>query len=264
MGILNLTPDSFSDGGKYATVPAAVARATQMCEDGAAIIDVGGESTRPDAAPIDLATERERVMPVIERLVALGMCVSIDTQKPALMREALGAGASIINDVNALQAADAINAVLHFNAGICLMHRQGLPSTMQLAPHYVNIVDEVAGFLRERVGACEQAGVAANRIVIDPGFGFGKTVAHNFQLLRALNQITEIVGKPLLAGFSRKSSLGAITGRAEHERVVASAAAALLAVSHGAEIVRVHDVAETADALKVWAAMETLGLPTTP
>lgn len=261
MGILNVTPDSFSDGGKYATVATAVARATQMRDEGADIIDVGGESTRPNARLVDLATERARVLPVVARLVALGFCVSIDTQKPALMAEALGAGAAIVNDVNALQNENAIESVLRFNAGICLMHRQGSPITMQLAPRYTNIVDEVAAFLRERVAACERAGIAANRIVIDPGFGFGKTVEHNFQLLAGLASVIELAGRPLLAGISRKASLGVITGRVEHQRVAASAAAALLAVSNGAAIVRVHDVAETSDALKVWAAMQTLGKP---
>ena len=232
-----------------------------MRDEGADIIDVGGESTRPNAPAIDLETERARVLPIIEQLVALGMCVSVDTQKPALMLDAMRAGAAIVNDVNALQSSNAIDAVLRFNAGICLMHRQGSPATMQVAPSYTNIVEEVAAFLRARVDACEQAGIAANRIVIDPGFGFGKTVEHNFQLLAALKTIIDMVGKPLLAGISRKSSLGAITGRIEHERVAASVAAALLAVSNGAAIVRVHDVAETADALKVWAAMQTLGTP---
>jgi dihydropteroate synthase len=259
MGILNVTPDSFSDGGKYATVATAVARAQQLRDEGADIIDVGGESTRPNAQAVDIDTERARVMPVIERLAAIGLCVSIDTQKPALMHEALCVGASIVNDVNALQAQNAIDAVLRFNAGICLMHRKGSPSTMQIAPAYENIVEEVAFFLRTRVAACERAGIATSRIVIDPGFGFGKTVEHNFQLLRRLKELADMVGKPLLAGISRKASLGAVTGRAEHERVAASTAAALLAVSHGAMIVRVHDVAETVDALKVWGALETLG-----
>ena len=259
MGILNVTPDSFADGGKYSSVDIAVAHAIKMRDDGADIIDVGGESTRPDAQAVDLETERQRIMPIVDRLVALNICVSVDTQKPALMAEALQAGASIINDVDALQSDGAIEALCRSNAGVCLMHRKGSPATMQLAPQYADVVDEVTAFLLARVGACEQAGIAANRIVIDPGFGFAKTVEHNFQLLAKLGTIIDIVGKPLLSGISRKSSLGAITGRAAGERMPASIAAALLAVSEGATIVRVHDVAETVDALKVWTAVQTLG-----
>jgi len=213
MGILNVTPDSFYDGGRYADVASAVAHARQMAADGADIVDVGGESTRPGATPVSEAEELRRVVPVIEALVSAGIIVSADTRRPAVMRAAIAAGAAMINDVGALSAAGALQAVAPTNAAICLMHMRGEPASMQQAPQYDDVVREVREFLRARARACEEAGIAGSRIVVDPGFGFGKTLAHNLALLRALPEIVAI-GYPVLAGLSRKSSLAAITGRA--------------------------------------------------
>lgn len=254
MGILNVTPDSFSDGGRYADPARALDRARQMLFDGADIVDVGGESTRPGAAPVDEASEIARVVPVIEALVLEGALVSVDTMKPGVMRAAIGAGAAIVNDVRALMEPDAIEAVAATGAGVCLMHMRGTPATMQSGPEYVDVVAEVRDFLVARAQACERAGIARDRIVVDPGFGFGKTLAHNLDLLARLGAIAA-AGYPVLAGLSRKSMLGAITGRPEGEREAASVAAALLAVERGAAIVRVHDVRGTVDALAVWRAM---------
>ena len=253
MGILNVTPDSFSDGGRYAGLAQALDRARAMLADGADVVDVGGESTRPGAAPVDEATELARVVPVIEALAREGALVSVDTTKPGVMRAAIGAGAAIVNDVGALGAPGAIEAVAGSGVAVCLMHMRGTPATMQSAPEYADVVAEVRGFLKTRARACEAAGIARDRIVVDPGFGFGKTLAHNLDLLARLDEIAAS-GYPVLAGLSRKSMLGAITGRPEGERMAASVAAALSAVQRGAAIVRVHDVRETVDALAVWRA----------
>ncbi len=254
MGIVNVTPDSFSDGGKFFARDQALAHARQMMTEGAAIIDIGGESTRPGATAATLQQELDRVMPVLEILVREGAIVSVDTQKSEVMREAIRLGAAMINDVNALQAVGAIEACAAANVAVCLMHKQGAPASMQQAPHYSDVVTEVRDFLQSRVLACEAAAIARDRIVIDPGFGFGKTVAHNFTLLRELNALAQL-GFPVLAGFSRKSSLGAVTGREVGERLPASLATALIAAQNGAKILRVHDVKETVDVLKVWHAV---------
>ena len=253
MGIVNITPDSFSDGGKFLGRDAAIAHANRLIAEGADIIDLGGESTRPGARAATLQEELDRVMPVLEALVPSGVPVSIDTQKPEVMREAIRLGAAMINDVNALQAEGAIAACAAGDVGICLMHKQGTPENMQQNPRYTDVVGEVRAFLQQRIAACEKAGIAANRIAIDPGFGFGKSIEHNFTLLRELKSLAA-TGYPVLAGFSRKSSLGAVTGRVPEDRLAASIAAALIAAQNGAAIVRVHDVKETVDALKVWRA----------
>jgi dihydropteroate synthase len=254
MGIVNVTPDSFSDGGHHATTTPAIAHALQLIEDGADILDIGGESTRPGAAAVSVGEELDRVLPVIEGLRGVAIPISIDTFKPEVMRAALAAGASMVNDINALQEAGALEAVAAGDAAVCLMHKQGTPQTMQQQPQYQDAVAEVSAFLRERLVATMAAGVARDRIVIDPGFGFGKTVEHNLNLLRELETFCAL-GVPLLAGLSRKSMLGAVTGRDVNERLAASVAAALLAVQRGAAIVRVHDVRETVDALKLWQAI---------
>ena len=254
MGVVNVTPDSFSDAGEFATTRAALARAHQLIEEGADILDIGGESTRPGSGGVALEEERRRVLPVLERLAAGAVPVSVDTQKPQLMREAIAAGAAMINDINALQAPEALDVVAASNVAVCLMHKQGTPAAMQLSPRYDDVVTEVLKFLADRVQAGRAAGIAADRLVIDPGFGFGKTLEHNLELFRALGRFAD-TGVTLLAGLSRKSMLGRITGREVHERVFASVAAALMAVEKGARIVRVHDVAATRDALAVRAAV---------
>lgn len=253
MGIVNVTPDSFSDGGKFLGREQSVEYARKLIEDGADIVDIGGESTRPGAAAAGLQEELDRVMPVLEAMRDSGVPVSIDTQKTAVMKAAIAAGATMINDVNALQAEGAVAACASSNIAVCLMHKQGTPQTMQQNPVYVDVVSEVKAFLLDRANACQYAGIAANRIVVDPGFGFGKTVEHNFTLLRELSSLAEC-GYAVLAGYSRKSALGAITGRAVEERLAASLAAALIAVQNGATILRVHDVRETVDVLKIWMA----------
>lgn len=258
MGIVNVTPDSFSDGGHFASTAAAIAHARQLIDDGADILDIGGESTRPGAALVSEQQELDRVLPVIEGLCGISVPISIDTYKPKVMRAALAAGATMVNDINALQTDGALGAVANSDAAVCLMHKQGTPETMQQRPAYQNVVDEVRAFLRERVAAVEAAGIARERIVIDPGFGFGKTLAHNLDLLRELQTFCA-AGVPVLAGLSRKSMLGAITGRDVDERLAASVAAALLAVQRGAAIVRVHDVRETVDVLKIWSAVRGSG-----
>jgi dihydropteroate synthase len=259
MGIVNITPDSFSDGGKFLSRDRAIAHARELIAAGADIIDIGGESTRPGADAVSLADELERVLPVLEALVEDGVPISVDTQKPEVMVAAIRAGASMINDVNALQAEGAVEALVqpgaHSKIAICLMHKQGSPLTMQVLPRYEDVVDEVHDFLLARASACEAAGIARERIVIDPGFGFGKTVEHNFALLRGIPRLVQ-AGYPVLAGFSRKASLGAITGRPVEQRLAASLAVALLAAQAGARIIRVHDVAETVDVLKVLTAHE--------
>jgi dihydropteroate synthase len=253
MGIVNVTPDSFSDGGRHFRFEAALGHAHRLIEEGADLLDIGGESTRPGAAEVSIGDEAGRVLPLVEALRATGVPLSVDTSKPEVMRVALAAGAAVINDVRALQAPGALDAVRGSDCGLVLMHMQGTPRTMQADPHYDDVVREVGEFLQARVAAAVDAGVAADRIVVDPGFGFGKSRAHNFRLLRELNVLAGL-GRPLLAGLSRKSMLGAVTGRAVEDRQAASLAAALLAVERGARIVRVHEVAATRDALRVWEA----------
>ena len=254
MGIVNVTPDSFSDGGLHLQHDAALIHAQQLIADGADIIDIGGESTRPGAKPVGIQEELDRVLPVIEGLRGAPVPVSIDTFKPEVMQAAIAAGAQMVNDINALQDAAAMNAVASANVAVCLMHKQGDPLTMQQQPNYQDVVTEVSAFLRERIAASEAAGIRRDRIAIDPGFGFGKTLAHNLTLLCELNKLTEL-DVPIMAGLSRKSMLGAVTGRDVGERLPASIAAALIAVQRGANVVRVHDVGATIDALKVWNAV---------
>jgi dihydropteroate synthase len=255
MGVLNVTPDSFSDGGRFLDPSAALDHARKMLDDGAAIIDIGGESTRPGAAPTSEREELERVVPLIEKIAALGVPVSVDTRNPAVMRAAIAAGASMINDIAALRAPGALEAVAGAgpSVAVCLMHMQGEPATMQQAAAYKDVVYEVKAFLAERAALCEAAGIARDRIVLDPGFGFGKTLEHNLTLLRRLSDIVAL-GYPVMIGLSRKSTIGALTGRDAGERTAGSIAAALAAVARGARIVRAHDVRETVDALKVWCA----------
>jgi dihydropteroate synthase len=255
MGVLNVTPDSFSDGGRFLDRDSALAHARAMRDDGADLIDVGGESSRPGSKPVDDEIQLERVVPIVEALARDGIAVAVDTRKPAVMRAAIAAGASMVNDIAALTAPGAIDACATGTTAVCLMHMRGEPATMQNAPVYDNVVNEVRDFLVARAAACEAAGIAAERIAIDPGFGFGKTRAHNLTLLRAIGDFAA-TGYPVLVGLSRKKSLGEITGRAIDERLAASLAAALAAVARGALIVRVHDVRETVDALKVWGAIE--------
>jgi dihydropteroate synthase len=257
MGIVNVTPDSFSDGGRHATTVAALSHCEQLLKDGAHMLDIGGESTRPGSPAVGLEEELARVLPVVQAAVALGVPVSVDTYKPEVMRAVLDAGADVINDIWALRQGDALAVVAaHPRCGVCLMHMHRDPQTMQVAPMAGDVVGPVAGFLSERASALTTSGVAAERIVLDPGIGFGKTVAQNFSLL-AHQPALLALGFPLLAGWSRKSSLGHVTGReVPAERVAASVAAALLAVERGARVVRVHDVRETVDALKVWRASQ--------
>ncbi len=254
MGVLNVTPDSFSDGGRFLDARAAVAQGERMAADGAAIIDVGGESTRPGSTPVREDEELRRVLPVIEGLVAtLGIPVSIDTQKPAVMRRAIAAGAALVNDIAALTAPGALEAVADSDVAVCLMHMQGEPGTMQDAPRYDDVVGEVRAFLRRRVAACEAAGIARSRIAVDPGFGFGKSLEHNLALLAGLPALAED-GLPVLAGLSRKRMIGALTGRDGADRLAGSLAAAVMAAVRGARVIRAHDVRETVDALRVVAA----------
>lgn len=256
MGVLNVTPDSFSDGGRFVRLDAAVERGLQMAEEGAAIIDVGGESTRPGAQPVDLHEELRRVIPVIARLRDRTPAIlSVDTSKPEVMVAAATAGAAMINDVRALREPGALEAAETSGCAVCLMHMLGDPRTMQDAPSYREVVAEVRYFLEERVGVCFRAGIPAERIVLDPGFGFGKTLAHNLELLRHLGEVS-VRGLPVLAGLSRKSMVGAITGRSADERAQGSVALAVVAALNGARILRVHDVAATVDALKVVAAVQ--------
>jgi dihydropteroate synthase len=255
MGVVNVTPDSFSDGGRFLDPKAAVAHAKALIDEGADILDVGAESSRPSARGISSEEELARLMPVLESLGDCPVPVSVDTAKPEVMKSALGAGASMINDIGALRAPGALETVASSGAAVCLMHMQGEPRTMQKDPRYGDVVAEVAAFLEQRVAAALSAGIARERIAIDPGFGFGKTIEHNFELLRRLDRIAAI-GPPVVAGWSRKSTLGAITGRAADDRLAASLAAALLAVQRGARILRVHDVAATRDALAVLASFD--------
>lgn len=255
MGILNVTPDSFSDGGRYDEVGTAVEQALSMLAEGAAIIDVGGESTRPGAAEVDTDAEIRRVVPVIEALRREADClISIDTSKPAVMAAAVGAGAGMINDVRALREEGALEMAAALGVPVCLMHMQGQPRTMQQEPRYTDVVSDVMAFLSQRVVACERAGIARELLVIDPGFGFGKTLEHNVELLARLGEFTAL-GLPVLAGLSRKSTLGALTGRDVRDRVAGSVAAGAIACLNGAQILRVHDVAESRDAARIAAAI---------
>jgi dihydropteroate synthase len=252
MGIVNVTADSFSDGGRFLDVPRAIEHGIRLHEEGADLVDVGGESTRPGAAPVEEREELDRVIPVVEALVARGIEVSVDTMKPAVMREAIRAGVAVVNDVNAFRAPGAIAAVAGASqVGLIVMHMQGTPATMQAKPQYTDVVEEVTSYLLSRVSLLTSAGIAGRRIALDPGFGFGKTVEHNKQLFRALPALASH-GHPVVAGLSRKKMLGDFTNRPVEERAAASVAAALLAVQNGASIVRVHDVGPTVDALKTW------------
>lgn len=254
MGIVNVTPDSFSDGGRHAQRDAAIAHCERLVADGADLLDIGGESSRPGAEALPLDEELARVLPVVRAATTLGVPVSVDTYKPEVMRAALDAGADVVNDIRALTMPGAVEAVAaHPRAGVCLMHMQGDPETMQQRPRYDDVLAEVQAFLAERRDLLVRHGVALDRITLDPGIGFGKSVEHNLMLLRRQSELLSL-GLPLLVGWSRKSTLGAVTGRAVGDRLVASVAAALAGVQHGARIVRVHDVAETVDALKVWRA----------
>ena len=249
MGVVNVTPDSFSDGGRFFDPKSAVAHARQLAAEGADILDLGGESTRPGAAPVSVDEELGRVLPVLEKISDL--CVSVDTRRPEVMQAALSAGASMINDVDALAAPGALEAVARSKCAVCLMHKKGEPATMQRDPHYDDVVREVRAYLGQRVEAATAAGIAAARIVVDPGFGFGKTAGHNLELLRNLSSLSKF---PILAGLSRKSTLGKLTGRPVEERLAGSLAMALLALQSGATILRVHEVKETRDVIAVWEA----------
>jgi dihydropteroate synthase len=255
MGVLNVTPDSFSDGGQFLDRDAALAQAHRMVEEGAAIIDVGGESSRPGAQPVSEDEELARVLPVLRALADLPLPVSVDTRRARVMREALDAGASMINDIEALSAPGALEAAAATGCAVCLMHKQGEPATMQRDPRYDDVVREVRDYLAGRLLAAQRAGIATDRLVADVGFGFGKTDRHNMELLRRLPEFGAL-GVPLLAGLSRKSTLGRITGRAPQERLAASLAAALLATQGGAKILRVHEVGPTRDVLAVWQAYQ--------
>jgi dihydropteroate synthase len=259
MGILNVTPDSFSDGGLHVGVEAAVAQGERMADEGAAIVDVGGESTRPGAAPVSAEEEIRRVVPVIERLVGrIRASISVDTSKPEVIRAAVAAGASMVNDVRALRLPGALAAAAGSGAAVCLMHMQGEPATMQERPRYADVLAVVRGFLASRVVACEAAGIARERICVDPGIGFGKTPGHNLVLLAKLADLC-VDGLPVLIGVSRKSLVGIITGRAPDDRLAGSIAFAALAVAQGASIVRAHDVASTLDAVRVGSALRRAG-----
>jgi dihydropteroate synthase len=256
MGIVNITPNSFSDGGRYFDATKAIEHALRLRAEGADLVDVGGESTRPHAEPVSEQAELERVMPVIEALVREKVPVSIDTLKPAVMRAAIEAGVAVVNDVNGLRAPGAVEAVAGTGVGLCIMHMQGTPMTMQESPQYDDVVAEVGAFLLERAEVLENAGVARERIVLDPGFGFGKSLEHNRELFRAIPRLAAL-GYALLIGVSRKRMIGDFTGRGIEERVAGSVAAALLAAQNGASVLRVHDVRETVDALNVWVNLRT-------
>jgi dihydropteroate synthase len=253
MGILNVTPDSFSDGGQYTSLDFAVTHARQMIAEGADLIDVGAESTRPGAQSVDPALELRRLMPVLEALVPLGIPISIDTRRPEVMRAALAMGADCINDVQALQVDGALDTVRESNCAVCLMHMQGTPGTMQTAPHYRDVVSEVGQFLRDRVQTVRRLGLSENRVLVDPGIGFGKTLEQNLELIGRLSELAPEV--PVLIGLSRKRMVGDLTGRPLSERLPGSVGGALAAIASGAAVVRVHDVAATVDALVVWRAV---------
>ncbi len=255
MGVVNVTPDSFSDGGRFFDREAAVSHARRLAQEGADIIDFGGESTRPGAAPVSEQEELDRVIPVLQTLNPFDKPISVDTRRPAVMKAALAAGASMINDIQALAAPGALEAVAGTDCAVCLMHMKGTPATMQQEPRYDDVVAEVKAFLKEAVARATAAGIERARIVADPGFGFGKTVAHNLEILRKLAEF-QALGVPILAGLSRKSTIGKITGRPADERLAGSLAMALLALQGGAKILRVHDVRETKDVIAVWRAFE--------
>lgn len=256
MGIVNVTPDSFSDGGQFASTDLAVEHALQLILEGADVLDIGGESTRPGATPVSLEEELSRVIPVIEALTKVATVpISIDTYKPEVMRQAIVAGADIVNDVRALQETGALEVVAKSNVGVCLMHMQGTPQTMQIEPHYNDVVEEVKQFLIERLNATTHAGISKERVLLDPGFGFGKRTLHNIALIQNLEKLAEI-GQPLLVGLSRKSVLGAIAGSDAEQRLYAGLAANVISVMKGAKIVRVHDVKATVDALKIVTAIQ--------
>ena len=255
MGVVNVTPDSFSDGGRFSDTAGAVAHALRLMDEGAAIVDIGGESTRPGAPEVSIDEELRRVIPVIEQLRArVAAPISIDSRHAQVMRAALAAGADMVNDVQALQGPEALQVVADSDAGICLMHMQGDPRSMQQAPHYNDVVTEVRDFLAARVAACRAAGIDAARIAIDPGIGFGKTRAHNLEILSKLQAFTAL-GRPIVIGVSRKATIGALTGRPVAERLAGSIALATLAAARGAAIIRAHDVAATVDAMKIVSAM---------
>ncbi|ELM3614529.1 dihydropteroate synthase [Aeromonas sobria] len=256
MGILNVTPDSFSDGGNFNQIERAMAHARQMVSDGATLIDIGGESTRPGAPDVSEQEELDRVIPVIKRIATeLEVMISLDTSKAGVMREGCQAGAHLINDVRALQEEGALLAAAEARVPVCLMHMQGQPRTMQVEPHYDDLLEEVRGFFDERITACMAAGIAREQLLLDPGYGFGKTLAHNYQLLAAQKELLDY-GLPLLVGMSRKSMIGNLLGRPVDERLAGSLACALIGMQHGARIIRVHDVRETMDALRVgWQVM---------
>ncbi len=262
MGIVNVTPDSFADGGEHATVEAAIAHGLQLAEEGADILDIGGESTRPGALDVPVVEELRRVIPVIEALAKqTSLPISIDTSKPEVMRAAVAAGAGMINDVYALRREGALEAVAALGVPVVLMHMLGEPRSMQDAPQYDDVVADVHRFLAERIFAAEMAGIAKKHLVVDPGFGFGKTIAHNLALLAQLDRFTEL-GVPVLAGLSRKKTIGELTGRSDpHDRIHGSVAAHLIAAQRGAMLLRVHDVAATVDALKVWNAVAAVPMP---
>jgi dihydropteroate synthase len=249
MGVVNITPDSFSDGGRFLDPAAAIDHARQLAKDGADLVDIGAESTRPGAEPVSQEEELRRLLPVLEKISDL--CVSVDTRRPRVMRDVLKGGASMINDVDALSAPGALEALAPAKCAVCLMHKKGEPATMQRDPHYDDVVGEVKLFLKQRIDAAQAAGIGAERIVVDPGFGFGKTAEHNLELLRRLKEFSSL-SVPLLAGLSRKSTLGKVTGRPVGERLAGSLAMALLALQGGATILRVHDVKETRDVIAVW------------
>ncbi|MDE0950985.1 MAG: dihydropteroate synthase [Halioglobus sp.] len=261
MGVLNTTPDSFSDGGtlyqgSLLDLDKAMARAREMTSAGANILDIGGESTRPGARPVSPAEEMDRVLPLVERIAAdLEVVISVDTSAPQLMREAARLGAGLLNDVRALSREGALEAAAATHLPICLMHMQGEPNTMQVAPHYDDVLSQVSEFLMERVAACEQHGIGRERLLLDPGFGFGKSVAHNMRLLSGLPQLAAL-GFPVLVGLSRKSMIGKLLGRDVEQRLPASLALAVLAAERGARIIRTHDVAATNDAVAMWVALE--------
>ena len=257
MGVLNVTPDSFSDGGLFDAHDRAIAHARHMLAEGADIIDIGGESTRPGAPSLSVEEELRRVLPVLEALRDCGKPLSVDTRHAVVMRSVLEAGADMINDISGFRDPASLAAVSNSTCALCIMHMQGEPHSMQLSPHYQDVLLEVRDFLLERVHAAQAAGVARDRMCVDPGYGFGKTAQHNLTLLAQQSDLQHALGLPLLAGLSRKSTIGLITGRPVQERLAGSLAAAVIAAERGARIIRVHDVAETVDALKVWQAART-------
>jgi dihydropteroate synthase len=254
MGVLNVTPDSFSDGGQFDAHDRAIAHAKQMIADGVDIIDIGGESTRPGAPPLPIEEELRRVLPVLDALRDCGKPLSIDTRRPAVMREVLAAGADMINDISGFRDPDSLAAVSDSQCALCIMHMQGDPQSMQLSPHYDDVLAEVRDYLLDRVNAAVAAGICRGRVCIDPGYGFGKTVEHNLTLLSHQSELQRSLAVPLLAGLSRKSTIGVVTGRSVEQRLAGSLAAAVVAAERGARIIRVHDVAESVDALKIWQA----------